>query len=97
METMLQTGICPCALEQEIERIISIMDQEKNEELRSLGMDRLKKLLGESERLRKMSGKTENPPSNKQMREWVKILKETSQILEQELERRSTEEMKTER
>ena len=31
------------------------------------------------------------------MREWVKILKETSQILEQELERRSTEEMKTER
>ena len=97
METMLQTGICPGALEQEIERIISIMDQEKNEELRSLGMDRLKKLLGESERLRKMSGKTENPPSNKQMREWVKILKETSQILEQELERRSTEEMKTER
>ena len=44
-----------------------------------------------------MSGKTENPLSNKQMREWVKILKETSQILEQELERRSTEEMKTER
>jgi Mor family transcriptional regulator len=74
-----------------------MMDQEKNEELRSLGMDRLKKLLGESERLRKMSGQTENPPSNKQMREWVKILKETSQILEQELERRSTEEMKTER
>ena len=74
-----------------------MMDQEKNEELRSLGMDRLKTLLGESERLRKMSGKTENPPSNKQMREWVKILKETSQILEQELERRSTEEMKTER
>ena len=73
------------------------MDQEKNEELRSLGTDRLKKLLGESERLRKMSGKTENTPSNKQMREWVKILKETSQILEQELERRSTEEMKTER
>ena len=73
------------------------MDQEKNEELRSLGMDRLKKSLGESERLRKMSGKTENQPSNKQMREWVKILKETSQILEQELERRSTEEMKTER
>ena len=72
-----------------------MMDQEKNEELRSLGMDRLKKLLGETERLRKMSGKTENPPS--QMREWVKILKETSQILEQELERRSTEEMKTER
>ena len=97
METMLQTGICPLALEQEIDRIISMMDQEKNEELRSLGMDRLKKLLGESERLRKMSGKTENPPSNKQMREWVKILKETSQILEQELERRSTEEMKTER
>ena len=97
METMLQTGICPRALEQEIDRIISMMDQEKNEELRSLGMDRLKKLLGESERLRKMSGKTENPPSNKQMREWVKILKETSQILEQELERRSTEEMKTER
>jgi hypothetical protein len=31
------------------------------------------------------------------MREGVKILKETSQILEQELERRSTEEMKTER
>ena len=74
-----------------------MMDQEKNEELRSLGMDRLKKLLGESKRLRKMSGKTKNPPSNKQMREWVKILKETSQILEQELERRSTEEMKTER
>ena len=74
-----------------------MMDQEKNEELRSLGMDRLKKLPGESERLRKMSGKTENSPSNKQMREWVKILKETSQILEQELERRSTEEMKTER
>ena len=74
-----------------------MMDQEKNEELRSLGMDRLKKLLGESERLRKMSGKTENSPSNNQMREWVKILKETSQILEQELERRSTEEMKTER
>ena len=73
------------------------MDQEKNEELRSLGMDRLKKLLRESERLRKMSGKTENSPSNKQMREWVKILKETSQILEQELERRSTEEMNTER
>ena len=97
METMLQTRICQCVLEQEIERIISMMDQEKNEELRSLGMDRLKKLLGESERLRKMSGKTENPPSNKQMREWVKILKETSQILEQELERRSTEEMKTER
>ena len=97
METMLQTGICLLALEQEIDRIISMMDQEKNEELRSLGMDRLKKLLGESERLRKMSGKTENPPSNKQMREWVKILKETSQILEQELERRSTEEMKTER
>ena len=47
-----------------------MMDQEKNEELRSLGMDRLKKLLGESERLRKMSGKTENPPSNKQLREW---------------------------
>ena len=97
METMLQTGICPGALKKEIELIISIMDQEKNEELRSLGMDRLKKLLGESERLRKMSGKTEHPPSNKQMREWVKILKETSQILEQELERRSTEEMKTER
>jgi len=74
-----------------------MMDQEKNEELRSLGMDRLKKLLGESERLRKMNGKTEKPPSNKQMREWVKILKETSQVLEQELERRSTEEMKTER
>ena len=97
METMLQTGICPLALEKKFEGIISIMDQEKNEELRSLGMDRLMKLLGESERLRKMSGKTENPPSNKQMREWVKILKETSQILEQELERRTTKEMKTER
>ena len=96
MGTMLLTGIFPLSLEKVIVRIKSIMDQEKNEELRSLGMDRLKKLLGESERLRKMSGKTENPPSNKQMREWVKILKETSQILEQELERRSTEEMKTE-
>ena len=74
-----------------------MIDQEKNEELRSLGMDRLKKLLGESERLRKMSGKKENSPSNEQMREWVKILKETSQILEQELKRRSTEGLKTER
>ena len=71
------------------------MDQEKKEELRSLGMDRLQKLLGESERLRKLTGEPGDSVSSGQMREWVRILRETSQILEQELERRSGDEMET--
>ena len=71
------------------------MDQEKKEELRSLGMDRLQKLLGESERLRKLTGKPGDSVSSDQMREWVRILRETSQILEQELERRSGDELET--
>ena len=69
------------------------MDQEKKEKLRSLGMDRLQKLLGESERLRKLTGESEDSVSSNQMREWVRILRETSQILEQELERRSGDEL----
>ena len=71
------------------------MDQEKKEELRSLGMDRLQKLLGESERLRKLIGEPGDSVSSGQMREWVRILRETSQILEQELERRSGDELET--
>ena len=71
------------------------MNHEKKEELRSLGMDRLQKLLGESERLRKLTGEPGDSVSNGQMREWVRILRETSQILEQELERRSGDELET--
>ena len=71
------------------------MDQEKKEELRSLGMDRLQKLLGESERLRKLTGEPGDTVSSGQMREWVRILRETSQILEQELERRIGDELET--
>ncbi len=71
------------------------MDQEKKEELRSLGMDRLQKLLGESERLRKLTGELGGSVSSGQMREWVRILRETSQVLEQELERRSGYELET--
>ena len=71
------------------------MDHEKKEELRSLGMDRLQKLLGESERLRKLTGAPGDSVSSSQMREWVRILRETSQILEQELERRSGDELET--
>ena len=71
------------------------MDQEKKEELRSLGMDQLQKLLGESERLRKLTGEPGGSVSSGQMREWVRILRETSQILEQELERRSGDELET--
>ena len=69
------------------------MDHEKKEELRSLGMDRLQKLLGESERLRKLTGEPGDSVSRGQMREWIRILRETSQILEQELERRSGDEL----
>ena len=71
------------------------MDQEKKEKLRSLGMDRLQKLLGESKRLRKLTGEPGDSVSNGQMREWVRILRETSQILEHELERRSVDELET--
>ena len=71
------------------------MDQEKKEELRSLGMDRLQKLLGESKRLRKLTGEPGDSVSSGQMREWVRILRKTSQILEQELERRSGDELET--
>ena len=71
------------------------MDQGKKEELRSPGMDRLQKLLGESERLRKLTGEPGDTVSSGQMREWVRILRETSQILEQELERRSGDELET--
>ena len=71
------------------------MDQEKKEELRSLGMDRLQKLLGESERLRKLTGEPGDSVSSGQMREWVRILRETRQILEQELERRSDDDLET--
>ena len=71
------------------------MDQEKKEKLRSLGMDRLQKLLGESERLRKLTGEPGDTVSSGQMREWVRILRETRQILEQELERRSGDELET--
>ena len=71
------------------------MDQEKKEKLRSLGMDRLQKLIGESERLRKLTGEPGDSVSSSQMREWVRILRETSQILEQELERRSGDELET--
>ena len=71
------------------------MDQEKKEKLRSLGMDRLQKLLQESERLRKLTGEPGDSVSSVQMREWVRILRETSQILEQELERRSGDELET--
>ena len=71
------------------------MDQEKKEKLRSLGMDRLQKLLGESERLRKLTGEPGDSVSSGQMREWVRILRETSQILEQELERRRDDELET--
>ena len=71
------------------------MDQEKKEELRSLGMDRLQMLLGESKRLRKLTGEPGDSVSSGQMREWVRILRETSQILEQELERRSGDELET--
>ena len=71
------------------------MDQGKNEQLRSLGMDRLQKLLGESERLRKLTGEPGDSVSSGQMREWVRILRKTSQILEQELERRSGDELET--
>ena len=71
------------------------MDQKKKEELRSLGMDRLQKLIGESERLRKLTGEPGVSVSSGQMREWVRILRETSQILEQELERRSGDELET--
>ena len=70
------------------------MDQEKKE-LRFLGMDRLQKLLRESERLRKLTGEPGDSVSSGQMREWVRILRETSQILEQELERRSGDELET--
>ena len=71
------------------------MDQEKKEKLRSLGMDRLQKLLQESERLRKLTGEPGDSVSSVQMREWVRILRETSQILEQELERRSGDALET--
>ena len=71
------------------------MDQKKKEELRSLGMDRLQKLLGESERLRKLTGEPGDSVSSGQMSEWVRILRETSLILEQELERRSGDELET--
>ena len=71
------------------------MDQEKKEKLRSLGMDRLQKLLGESERLRKLTVEPGDSVSSGQMREWVRILRETSQILEQELKRRSGDELET--
>tara|TARA_B100001250_G_C19489366_1_gene652340 strand:+ start:524 stop:745 length:222 start_codon:yes stop_codon:yes gene_type:complete len=72
------------------------MDQEENnEELRSLGMDRLQKLIGESERLQKLTREPEDSVSSGQMREWVKILRETSQILEKELERRSNKGLET--
>ena len=74
---------------------MKVMDQEKKEELRSLGMDRLQKLLGESERLRKLTGEPGDTVSSGQMREWVRILRETSQILEQELERRIGDELET--
>ena len=63
------------------------MDQEKKEELRSLGMDRLQKLLGESERLLKLTGEPGDSVSSGQMREWVRILRETSQILELDFSR----------
>ena len=43
------------------------MDQEKKEELRSLGMDRLQKLLGESERLRKLTGEPGDTVSSGQI------------------------------
>jgi len=55
----------------------------------------LQKLLGESERLRKLTGEPGDSVSSGQMREWVRILRETSQILEQELERRSGDELET--
>ena len=72
------------------------MDQEENkEELKSLGMDRLQKLIGESERLQKLTRETGDSVSRGQMREWVKILRETSQILEKELERRSNKGLET--
>ena len=71
------------------------MDLEKKEELRSLGMDRLQKLLGESERLRKLTGEPGDSVSSGQMSECVRILRETSLILEQELERRSGDELET--
>ena len=72
------------------------MDQEENKKkLRSLGMDRLQKLIGESERLRKLTREPGDSVSSVQMREWVKILRETSQILEKELERRSNKELET--
>ena len=72
------------------------MDQEeKKEELRSFGMDRLRKLIGESERLQKLTREPGDCISSGQMREWVKILRETSQILEKELERRSNKGLET--
>jgi hypothetical protein len=72
------------------------MDQEENKkELRSLGMDRLQKLIGESENLQKLTREQGVSVSSGQMREWVKILRETSQILEKELERRSNEGLET--
>ena len=72
------------------------MDQEENKkELRSLGMDRLQKLIGESENLQKLTREQGVSVSSGQMREWVKILRETSQILEKELERRSNKGLET--
>ena len=72
------------------------MNQEaKKEELKSLGMDRLRKLIGESERLQKLTSEPGDSVSSGQMRKWVKILRETSQILEKELERRNNKGLET--
>lgn len=70
-------------------------EPEKSDELKTFGIDRLRKLLNESERLRQSSGPAFNSASDQQLKEWLKILNETSQILEQEIKRRSSDNLGT--
>lgn len=60
----------------------------EQEKLKKVGIERLRELLAQAKELRRYSGLDVGSASDHELEEWISILSETTQVIEQELERR---------
>ncbi len=60
----------------------------EQEKLKKVGIECLRELLAQAKELRRFSGLDVGSASDHELEEWISILSETTQVIEQELERR---------